>query len=175
MSRDRDSGCLRLAVAAPRGVEFDEDILGVVEDNVFVRVSDNDGHGGFLLFWDRLRLDAGLEFAVHEIFDKSANLLLGKLVAVKGVFLVLDGLLNGERWERIGGEVQIGGVGTKCFGIDNGHIDLASVLLCDRLQGLSELSSLFRSLGEDVGEGNASLRWIRECAVSKGMIMLTAM
>jgi hypothetical protein len=113
-------------------------------------VSDNDLNSVVLLLWDRLRLDARFELALDEVFDESADLLLGELVALKGIFLILDSFLNGEGRERFSREVQVSSMRTEGFGIDDSHVEFALVLLSNRLEGLSELGSLFRGFCEDV-------------------------
>lgn len=45
---------------------------------------------------------------------------------------------------------------TESLGIDGSEVELALVLLSNGLEGLRELLSLLRGLGEDIGEGNAS-------------------
>jgi len=56
-----------LAVAAPGGVELDENILGFVMDNLFVVLSYEDLDGSIVLFGDGLRLSVGDEFAILEV------------------------------------------------------------------------------------------------------------
>ena len=90
-----------------------------------------------LLLRDGLRLDTRLELAGNEIVDELANVFGRKLLAlVKGEFLVLDGLLNGKSGPFVGLEVEVGGVGTKGFGIDRGEADGTPVLLGNGLEGL---------------------------------------
>ena len=110
----------------------------------------NDRNSILLFLWDGLGFDAWFKLALNEVLDESADLLLSELVALEGVLLVLDGLLDGERWEGVGGEVEVGSVSTKGFGVNGSKIELAPVLLCNRLEGLGELSSLFRGLCEDI-------------------------
>lgn len=90
-----------------------------------------------LLLWDGLRFDAGFNLAIHEIFDKGANTLLGNCLAlIKGKLLVLDGLLNGKGRPLLL-EVEVTSVSTKGFRINGGKADDPLVLLSNRLQRLS--------------------------------------
>lgn len=149
---------IRFAVAAPWGIEFQQDVLVLVNDNVFIVVCHHDLNGTFLLFRDGLGFDAGLDLAVNEVLDESTNVLLGQFLAlVEGEFLVLDGFLDGEGGPFVDFEVEVAGVGAEGFGVDGGEADLALVLLGDRLQFGGQLVALFRGFGEDVGKGDASL------------------
>lgn len=152
----RDS--LRLAVSTPGGIELDQDILVVVNDQVLVGVGDNDGNGTLLLLGDGLRLDAGLNLAVQDLLDELANLLgINLLRLVVRVLGALDGVLNGECRELLGVQVQVVGVSTESLSIDGSDVDSAAVLLSDGLEVLSELLALLGGLSEDVGQRNASL------------------
>ena len=53
-------------------------------------------------------------------------------------------------------------MGTKSFGVDSSQVELAPVLLSNRLEGLGELSPFFRSLSEDVSQGDASLETLAD-------------
>jgi hypothetical protein len=137
-------------MTTPRSVELDENILGVVEDNIFVGMSDHDSDSVLLLLGNWLRFDAGRQLAVNEVLDERHDLLLGKLVALERIFLVLGDLLNGKRGEGVGGEIEVAGMGTESFGVNDGHVQLALVLLGNRLQISCKLGALLRGLGENV-------------------------
>jgi hypothetical protein len=137
-------------------------------------VRDDDLNSRVLLLWDGLRLDAGRELAADEVFDESGDFLLCELVALEGIFLILDGLLNSEGREGIGRKVEVSSMSSESFGIDNGEVELALVHFSDRLECLGELGALFRGLGEDVGQRNASLRMSIK-SFQMGAVGLTAM
>lgn len=89
-------------------------------------------HWALILLWDRFALDARLNLPIKELLNEVANLLLGKLLGlVERKFLVLDSLLNGEGWPFIHFEVEIAGVSTKGFGVDDSEVDFAFVFLSD--------------------------------------------
>lgn len=149
---------LRLAVAAPGCVELDQDVLLIVQDDVFVVVRDDDLDGPFLSFWNRLRLDAGRDLAGQKVVDELADALFGELGAlIEGELLVLDGLLDGEGGPLGGVEVEVLAVLAEGFGVDRGEVDLALVFLGNGLELFGEGFALFRGFGEDVGEGEAGL------------------
>ena len=144
---------LRFAVAAPRGVVLDEDVLGLIHDDVVVVVRDDNDDRALLLLGDGLALDARLDLAVDEVLDKFGDQLLSKLLVLweEREFLVLPDLLDGEGGEFVGRQVEIACVGAVGFGVDCGEVDLASVFLGDRLELEGEGVTLLRGLCEDVG------------------------
>lgn len=159
-------------MAAPWGVEFQQDVLVIVDDNVFVVVCNDDLDGTFLLFWDRLGFDAGLDLAVNEVLDESTDVLLGQLLAlVEGEFLVLDGFLDGESGPFIDFEVEVAGVGAEGLGVDGGEADGSLVLFGHGLQFSGELITLFRGFGEDVGKWDTSLEFPFSQSVEKEGLM----
>lgn len=150
-------GSKSLAVTAPGSVELNQNILGVVKDDVVVALGDNNGDGTLLGLRDRLRLDAGLNLASAELLNELGNVVVGDLLLlVEGELLVLDNLLDGERGELVGLEVQVTGVSTESLGVDSGEVNLALELLSNGLEGIAELLALLLGLGEDVGKGNTS-------------------
>lgn len=154
-------GCLRFAVTAPWCVVFQKDVVLVVDDYIFVIVGDNDLNVTFLLFGNGLGFDAGLHFAVNEGLDECTHIIMGEFLAlIKGKFLVLHCLLNSESGPLVHFQVQVTSVSAERFGVNGREAERSLVLLCERLEGLSQLSALLWSLGEDVGEGNTSLKRI---------------
>lgn len=150
-------------MTAPRGVELDEDVLSVVEDDLLVVVGNDDGDGAVLLLGNRLALDAGLHLAAAEVVDELGDGLDGDVLGLlEGELLVLDRVLDGERRPLANLEVQVARVLAERLGVDGGKVDLALVLLGNRLQLGGERLALLLSLGEDVGEGKASLRLLDE-------------
>jgi hypothetical protein len=86
----------------PRSVEFDEDVLLVVEDNVFVGMGDDNGDWAFLLFGDGFTLDAGFHGSVEEAGDKFLNIGSSDFLGlIEGEFLVLGDILNCECGPRL--------------------------------------------------------------------------
>lgn len=123
-------GFLRFAVTAPGGVEFEQNIVVVVQNNFLVIVGYHDLNRALLLLWNRLRLDAGVNLAVNKFLDESANVVVCDfLVLVKGKFLVLDSLLDSECGPFAIFEVQVTSVCAKCLGINGGEAEDPLVLL----------------------------------------------
>lgn len=149
------------AVAAPGGVELDEHVFLVIDDDVLVALRDHDCHGGFLFLRDRLALDAGFDFACDEVRNKFANVLLAEgfsvtLCAVR-VFGVLLHVLDGERRPLADLEIEVAAVLTEVLRIDRGEVDGAFVLLSHGFEGCGERSALFFGLGKDVREWSVGL------------------
>lgn len=148
---------LRLAVTAPWCIELNEDVLGLVQDNVGVVLSDNSGHRT-LLFRNRLTLDAGLNVAGNKVVKELGNVLLRNVLAGEGELLVLLSVLDGESRPFADLEVQVGSVLAEGLGINGGKANLTLVLLGDRPEIVGKRLALLGSVGEDVSEGNTSLR-----------------
>lgn len=158
---------LRLAVAAPRGIELQQDVLVIVDDEILVRVRHDDGHGALLGLRDRLRLDAGLNLAIENVLDELANILgLDLLGLVVGILGVLLGVLDGKGRELFGVKVKVAGVGTEHLGVNGGDVDGTLVLLGDGLEVLGVLLTLLLGLGENVGQRNAGLEWVSQVRIS---------
>lgn len=145
-------------MTAPRGVEFDQDILGVIHDNVLVVMGDDNGHRAILALWNRLRLDAGVDLSSDKVVNKLAYVLLGQLLAlVERKLLVLGDFLDGERGPLAEFEVQVATVLSEGLGVDGREVDLALVLFGDWLQFLGEGLALLGGFGEDVGKWDTGL------------------
>jgi len=140
---------LRFAVSAPRGIELNQDVFGVVKNDILVRVCYDNCDRTLLFLWNRLRLDAGFQVAINKVLDKCANSLLCEL-ALEWVFLVLDRLLDGECRPSVCRKVEVSGMSAECLCVDGGKVDFALIFLGDWLQGSREFGSLFRRFGEDV-------------------------
>ncbi len=149
---------VRFAVAAPWGVELDQDVLVLVHDDVVVVVRHNHMYGPVLLLRNGLGLDAWLDLAVDEVLDELANLLRGELLLlIERELLVLDRLLDGEGGPLVNLEVQVAGMGAKRLRVDDCEVDGTLVFLCDVFQRRGELRTLLRGLGEDVRKRDAGL------------------
>jgi len=150
-----------LAVSAPGGVELEENVLVVVDDEVLVALGDDHGGTGLLLFGNRLALDAGLDLATNELLNESADSLLADVLSGtllgEGVLLVLGDVLDSERGPGANLEVEVAGVLAESGSVDGSEVDLSAVLLSDGLQVGGERLALLGGLGEDVGEGKAGL------------------
>lgn len=150
-----------LAVTAPGGVELEEDVLLVVDDEVLVALGDDDGGTGLLLLGDGLALDAGLNLALDELLNERADSLggdvLGGALLGEGVLLVLGDVLDGKGGPGADLEVQVAGVLAEGGSVDGSEVDLAAVLLGNGLEVGGERLTLLGGLGEDVGEGKAGL------------------
>jgi len=84
-----------LAVAAPGGVELNEDILGGIEDDILEGLSDDDGDGSVVGLRDGLRLDVGNEGSGLVSSEVGAEGLGGDLIGLVedellGLLTVLD-------------------------------------------------------------------------------------
>jgi len=150
-----------LAVAAPGGVELEEHVLVVVDDDVLVVLGDDNSNGPLLLLGDGLALDTRLELAGDVVVDEGADVLgadvFDRALLGVGEFLVLLRVLDGEGGPGAGLEVEVGGVLAEGGGIDCGEVDFALMLLGDGLEGLGEGLALLGGLGEDVSERDAGL------------------
>jgi hypothetical protein len=136
-------------MSTPRRIEFNQDILLVVENDIFIILCNNDRNRTFLLLWDGLRLDAGVDFPIEIVRDEFANFLLGDLfLLVERKLLVFDSLLNRKRWPCTDFQIQVSGVCAKSARINGSEVDSTLVLFSNRLYYGCELSSLFWSLCE---------------------------
>ena len=170
-------GSKGLAVTAPGGVELDQDILVGVHDNLVVVLGDNDGDGAVVLLGDGVGLDAGVDLASCEFVEELGDLLLGEISALEGELLVLLGVLDGEGGPLADLEVEVTSVLTEGLGVNGSKVDLALVLLGDRLEGCGKSLTLLRSLSENIGEGNTGLGLHCQLCARKEIpvVQLTAM
>lgn len=145
-------------MSTPRGVEFEENILLVIDDEILVGVSHHDCDRSFLGFRNRLRLDAGLNLAIKNILDELLDVFgidfFGLVIRVLGVLLRI---LDSESGECLGVEVEVSSVGTKQLSINGGDVDGSLVLLSYGLEFLGELITLLLGLGKNVREGDTGL------------------
>jgi hypothetical protein len=149
-------------MTTPWGIVFNQDVLIIVHDNLSIIVSNNHMNGSILFLRKRLGLDAGLNLAVNKVLNEGTNILLSKCFAlVEGEFLVLDSLLDGEGGPLVDLQVEITSVGSESLSVDGGEVDNTFVLLSEGLEGVCELFAFFRGLGEDVGQGDTSLGFVR--------------
>ena len=82
----------------PWSIEFNEDVLGVVEDDGVVVVCHDNGDGALLSFGDGFALDAGFHGAVEETINKLLNVRSGDFLGlIEWEFLVLLKVLNRKR------------------------------------------------------------------------------
>ena len=145
-------------MAAPWGIEFDENIFVFFDHDLVVVLGDDNGDRPFLLLGNGLRLDAWLHLAINKVLNEATNIGLGQLLAlVKWKFLVLDGLLDGERGPLVNFQIQVAGVSAESFGVNSSKADRTLVLFSQGLQGRSEFRAFFRSLSEDIRERDTRL------------------
>lgn len=76
-----------LAVAAPRGVELDQDFLGGVEDDLFEGAADDDLNGLIVGFGDGGGFEELLNFSIVDLGDEGGEGLCGDGIAFEPVFL----------------------------------------------------------------------------------------
>lgn len=124
-------------MATPWSVEFNEDVLVVIYDNVLVVFGNNNLNGTILGLGNRLRLDARLNLAVNKILNEFSNLFCGEFLGlIKGKLLVLDGFLDSKSWEFFGIQVEVASVSAKSLGVNGSKVNLTLELDCQRLEGL---------------------------------------
>jgi hypothetical protein len=149
---------IRLAVSAPRGIELDQNILGIIHDDLLVVVGDHNGDGAIIGLGDGLGLDAGLNLSGKDILDE-----LGDFSGHEGLRLVIrvllvgSGIVKGESRELLGIKVEVASMSTKGLGIDGRNVDLALELLSQGLEVGGVLVTLLLGLGENVGKRNSGL------------------
>lgn len=85
----------------------------------------------FLLLGDGLRLDAWLNFAVDKVLDEFSDVVVCDLLRlVIWEFQVLHGFLNREGGEFISFKVEVPGMGTEGFGVNDSKVHFTLVLDC---------------------------------------------
>jgi hypothetical protein len=125
---------VRFTVTTPWGIEFHQDVLIVVDDDIIVIMCHNDRDWTLLLLGDGLRLDTGLDLAIEKVGHEFTNLFLGDLFGlVEGEFLVFDGFLNRKGRPGADFQIQVASVGTKRLGINGSEVDFTLELLCEWL------------------------------------------
>jgi hypothetical protein len=125
---------IRFAVTTPRGIEFHQDVLVVVDDDIIVIMCHNDRDWTLLLLGDGLRLDTGLDLAIEKVGHEFTNLFLGDLLGlVEGEFLVFDCFLNRKGRPGADFQIQVASVGTKRLCINGSEVDFTLELLGERL------------------------------------------
>lgn len=161
-------------MATPWGVEFNEDVPVVVYDNVFIVVGNNNLNGTVLGLGNRLGLDAGLNLAVNKILNEFSNILFGDFLGlIKGKLLVLNGFLDSKSWEFFGVQIEVASVSAKGLGVNGGKVNLTLELDCQRLEGLSQLGTLLRGLGEYISERDLGLICLCQHGCSFGWVAKT--
>ena len=122
-------------MTAPWCIEFEEDVILVINDNVFVVMRHDDLDWTFLLLWNGLRLHASLDLAIDKVLNELADVIMGDflLLAIRelGVF---HSILNGKGRPFAILEIQIGRMGSKSFGVNGGEVHSSLVLLSEWLQ-----------------------------------------
>ena len=145
-------------MTAPWGVEFNEHIIFIINDDVFIVVCHDHLNWTFLLLRNGLRLDAWLDLAVNKVLDEFIHIIVGELLGlVEGELLVLDCFLDGEGGPLVRLKVEVAGVSTERFGVNGCEANCSFVFLGERLEGLSQFGALFWGFREDVRERDASL------------------
>jgi len=150
-------------VSTPWGIELEENIIVVVENDIFVVVGYDNLDRAFLLLRNGLGLDARIDLAVEETLDEMANIIMSDLLGlIEGEFLILLSLLDGERGPFAILQVEVLGVGAKGLGVDGGEVDRTLVFLSQGLEFFSDLGPLLFSFSEDIGEREVSLGGVNE-------------
>lgn len=81
----------------PWSIEFDENIFLVIENDIVIGVSDNNGNGTLLFLGNGFTLDAGLQFATYKTSHKFLDIFMGDLFRlIKWVFLIVDNILDSK-------------------------------------------------------------------------------
>lgn len=113
-----------LAVATPRGVEFNEDILGVVHDDLIEVLADEDGDRTVVVLGDILRLDMGDGGSVLPRGSEGGDLVLGELTLIDDVVLASGAVLDAEGGE-LARETEVLGVVVPSVSIQKDEGELA--------------------------------------------------
>lgn len=146
-------------MSTPGSVELDEDILLVVDNNLLVVTTNDNGDRALLSLRNGLRLNAGIHFTVNDILNELANVLsvnlFGLIVRVLGI---LGSVLDSESREVLGLKVEVASVGAIEFSIKGNNVNGAAVLFSDGTEIGRELLPLLGGLSKDVSQGNAGLR-----------------
>ena len=160
MSRSLKStdSTLRFAMTAPWSIELDQNIFLVVKHDVFVVLRNNHHHRSFLLLRDGLGLDAGFDLAINVVLHELAHLLFGEVpLRSKGNFWFLTVSWMAKAGHLPTSRFRFPACAPKCFGVNCCKINLALVLLSERLELSGELCALLGCFCEDVGKRNAGL------------------
>ena len=119
-------------MSAPRRVELNEHVLGVIEDNILERLTNNGVYSLVLLRWNRLALELGLEFASDVFLDQDINLLGSDFLGLaERVLELLAEVLEDEARPFGLSEVERLGVVAELDTIDPNKVDFALVFLCN--------------------------------------------
>lgn len=147
-----------LAVTAPWSVELDEDVLGVVHDELVVLGADNNLDVGVVLLGDLGGLERGLELAGGVLGDPLVDGGEGRNDTRHGVLGAALDVLDDEAGPVVHLEVEGLGVVGVLDGVDPDEVDLALVLLGDGLDGVDVLLELvIIGVDEEVGKRKTSL------------------
>lgn len=85
----------------------------------------------FLRLGNGLRLDARLNFAVNKVLDEFSDVVVRDLLRlVVWEFQILHGFLNRKGGEFISFQVEVPGVGTEGFGVNDSKVHFTLVLDC---------------------------------------------
>lgn len=154
---------IRFAVTTPWCIEFDENILVIIQNDVFVVVRHNNLYRAVLLFGDGFGLDAWLHLPVDKVLNEIANFFVcERLALVKGELLIFDGLLDRKGGPFTSLEVQVVSVSTESFGVDGCEADDSLVFFRHRLESFGKFFTLLGRFSEDVGQWNTSLTYTRQ-------------
>ena len=131
-----------LAVAAPGGVEHDEDVLVVVDDNVIVGLADDDLDVAVVLRGGLLRADVGDKLTLGVLLDELGDVGRGQLlVGGEDVVLAHLAVLDGEAGGG-GREAKGLGVLAPAVAVELGEDDLGLVVLGNGREGGGDLALL---------------------------------
>jgi hypothetical protein len=148
-------------VTTPWGIEFHEDILSLIHDDILVIKPHNNRNRALLFLRNRLALNTRLNLSIEVILRELSNILISDfLILGEWEFLVLGNVLNGKGGEFIGFEIEVSGVGAKGFGVDGGEVDGSFVFFGDGLEFEGQSVALLGGFGEDVGEWDSSLDYV---------------
>lgn len=145
-------------MAAPGGIELNENVLVAVEGDLLEVPSDEGVDVAILGLRNGLRLERGQEESVNEVLDLLLDSVGGDFLGlVEGVLEALFEVLNDE-----GGELDLEVQGTSVVGVLGGvypdKVELALELLSNGADGGDNgiLLSLGGGVDEEVGEGLAT-------------------
>jgi hypothetical protein len=108
-----------------RELTFNENILGIIKNDILVVMGNDNGYRAILRFWDRLALNAWLYLSSIEVINEGANRLSGDFFSLLiWELLVLDGILDSESWPLANFQVEIAGMLSEGLSINSGEVDL---------------------------------------------------
>lgn len=146
-------------MSTPWGIELNEDILAVIEDNLFEFHGDQSEDGPLLGLRDGLAPQRGLELAGGVFLEEGSDGLSAELLRlVEGILHLSRDFLDDECGPLANSEVHRLAMFSESVGVNPGKVDLASVFLSEWLERLDEsVLALVDGVNEEVCQRTASI------------------